>query len=75
MTLKVFQKRRPPSLQALVWAAATVLAMVNVRDLLPGRPRIGIMLDFVVFFPSLVASLVSASVLAILWQTREDFAL
>ena len=49
MTLKVFQKRRPPSLEGLVWAAATVLEMVNVRDLLPGRPLIGIMLDFFVF--------------------------
>jgi hypothetical protein len=75
MALQVYLKRRPPSVQALVWAAATVLALVQLRDLLPGRPRIGIMLDFFVFFPALVASLISVSVLAVLWERRDDYAL
>ena len=73
ISLRVFNRRRPPNMQALVWSAATTLGIVQLRQLYPNNPRIGISLDFIIFFPSLIASLLSSVVLTIMWVTRDDF--
>lgn len=73
MTLQIVQRDRPPSMQVLIWAAANSLGLIQVRDLLPGRPRIGIMFDVVVYFPALTATLLSTVALFLLWAYRDDW--
>lgn len=73
MTLQILQRDRPPSMQVLIWAAANALGLIQVRDLLPGKPRIGITFDIVVYFPSLTATLMSTVALFIIWSYREDW--
>lgn len=73
MTLQIVQRDRPPSMQVLIWAAANSLGLVQVRDLLPGRPRIGIMFDVVVYFPALTATLLTTVALFVLWAYRDDW--
>lgn len=60
-------------MQALVWAAATVLGIVQLRDILPGRPRMGIAMDFIFFFPTLLIGLISSLLITTLWIRREDW--
>lgn len=69
----IWTKKRPPSMQALVWAAATVLGIVQLRDILPGRPRMGIAMDFIFFFPTLLIGLISSLLITTLWIRREDW--
>lgn len=73
MTLQIVQRDRPPSMQVLIWAAANSLGLIQVRDLLPGKPRIGITFDIVVYFPALTATLISTVALFVLWSYREDW--
>ena len=73
MTLQILQRDRPPSMQVLIWAAANALGLIQVRDLLPGKPRIGINFDIIVYFPSLTATLCSTVALFIIWSYREDW--
>ena len=73
ISLRIFNRQRPPNMQALVWSAASVIGIVQLRQLYPNSPRIGIGLDFIFFFPSLIASLISSVVLTVMWVTREDF--
>lgn len=73
MTLQILQWDRPPSMQALIWAAANALGLIQVRDLLPGKPRIGVTFDIIVYFPALTATLVSTVALFIIWSYREDW--
>jgi hypothetical protein len=73
MTLQILQRDRPPSMQVLIWAAANALGLIQVRDLLPGKPRIGITFDVMVYFPALTATLCSTVALFIIWSYREDW--
>lgn len=73
MTLQIVQRDRPPSMQVLIWAAANSLGLIQVRDLLPGKPRIGITFDIIVYFPALTATLISTVALFVLWSYREDW--
>jgi hypothetical protein len=73
ITLRIYSKKRPPSMQALIWSAASVLATVQLRELFPGSPRLGIGIDFVVFFPSLLVSMLFGLLLTVMWISREDY--
>jgi hypothetical protein len=73
MTLQILQRDRPPSMQVLIWAAANALGLIQVRDLLPGKPRIGITFDVMVYFPTLTGTLCSTVALFIIWSYREDW--
>jgi hypothetical protein len=70
---RILAGRRPPSMQALVWSAASVLATIQLRDLYPGNPRLGIGLDYFSFFPSLIVSMCCGLVFAATWMSRNDF--
>lgn len=70
---RIIQRRRPPSTQVLVWAAATTLGEIQLRSLLPGNPRIGIAFDLLIIFPSLFLSIVVVAVTSFLWIKREDY--
>jgi hypothetical protein len=72
-TRGVLRQRRPPSMQALVWSAASVLGTIQLRDLFPGDPRLGIGLDYFIFFPTLIGCIVVSLLLTISWSRREDF--
>jgi hypothetical protein len=73
ISLRIFSGKRPPSMQALIWSAASVLATVQLREMFPGNPRLGIGLDFVVFFPSLLASMLFGLLLTVMWIGRDDY--
>ena len=64
--------RRPPSMESLIWAAASMLGILELRALAPGEPRIGVFADLIFFFPSLMMSLVSVAAITYLWSTREN---
>jgi hypothetical protein len=57
----------------LVWAAALVFASVSLRDGLPDEVPYGVLFDWLVFFPTLIVSIVSTLYLAIVWVRRADF--
>ena len=73
ITKNIWSKKRPPSMQALVWSAATVLGTVQLRDILPGNPRIGIAMDFIFFFPTLLIGLISSLMITSIWIKRDDW--
>jgi hypothetical protein len=70
---QVMSKTRPPSMQALIWSAASVLATIQLRDLYPGKPRLGIAVDYFIFFPSMLASMLVGIVLTASWTMRSDY--
>ena len=72
-TIYVARAKRPPSMTALVWAAASILGITQMRQLVPGEPRLGILLDLYSFFPSLIICIASSVILAINWVRRENF--
>jgi hypothetical protein len=72
-TIYVAIAKRPPSMTALIWAAASILGITQMRQLVPGEPRLGILLDLCSFFPSLIICVASSVILAITWVRRENF--
>jgi len=70
---KVLSRNRPPSLQVLVWAAASVLGYVQLRESFPGDPRLGIAIDYLFYFPALLTSAVVALLTTHIWSNRNDF--
>ena len=70
--MNIWSRKKLPSIQALVWSAATVLGTIELRDILPGRPRIGIAMDFMFFFPTLLISLISSLMITSMWIKGED---
>lgn len=75
ITQRILNKSRPPSIQVLVWSAASVLGYVQLRESLPGSPRLGIAIDYLFYFPALIASVIVALVITISWSNRSDFSL
>jgi len=73
MAFLVSTRKRPPSLGALTWSAALTFSLIGLRGLFPGNPPIGIMIDKVVYFPALLATLVCSLSILIAWSHREDF--
>ena len=61
--------KRPPSMESLIWAAASMLGILELRALAPGEPRIGVYADLIFFFPSLMMSLVSVATITYLWSS------
>jgi len=73
ITWNVLSRQRPPSLQVLVWAAASVLGYVELRKSLPGDPRLGIAIDYCFHFPALLTSAVVVLLTTYAWSIRSDF--
>lgn len=74
-TYGVLRQSRPPSIQALIWAAASVIGSLQIRELFPGSPPLGIALDYFVFFPSLLINMLVVLVITASWSRRADFKL
>jgi len=73
MTTFIFRGKRPSSVTALVWAAAQILGLFQIRQLLPDNPRLGILLDLYIFYPGVIVSLFCAIILTIFWVKKDDF--
>jgi hypothetical protein len=73
MAFMVSAGKRPPTLSALIWSAALTFSLISLRDLFPGKPPIGIFIDKVVYFPSLLITLVCSLWMLIIWTRREDY--
>jgi hypothetical protein len=73
MALMVESGRRPPTLGALTWAAALTFTLIGLRGLLPGSPPVGILIDKIIYFPTLLITLVCALSILITWSSRDDF--
>jgi hypothetical protein len=73
VVLKIATSQRPPSAQVLVWVAALSFATVAVRQSLPYSPPPGIVLDYLLFFPTLVFSAVATVVVGFAWSNRADY--
>lgn len=73
MTNMVTRGMRPPTLASLTWAAALTYSLISLRGLMPGSPPIGIFVDKVVYFPSLIVTLVCSLWILLHWSRREDF--
>lgn len=71
-SLQVRAGEREANAVTLVWAATTVLAIIQFRALLPGRPRLGVLLDYVVFFPTLTVTLIAIPILAWSWLKSDE---
>lgn len=73
MAFMVSAGRRPPTLSALIWSAALTFSLISLRDLFPGKPPIGIFIDKLIYFPSLLITLVCSLWILIIWTRREDY--
>jgi hypothetical protein len=73
LTVVIFRKSRPPSIGILVWLAAFLFALFQVRRQLPGDPSSGIILDRFVFFPIVLVMVSLVAVNVVLWASREDW--
>ena len=73
MTYMVVSGQRPPTLGSLTWAAALTYSLISLRGLMPGAPPIGIFVDKVFYFPSLIVTLVCSLWVLVTWVRREDF--
>ena len=73
ITIYVWRGKRPSSVTALVWAAAQILGLFQLRELLPDNPREGILLDLYIFYPGVIISLSCAVTLSIIWVKKDNF--
>lgn len=64
--------KRQASMEALIWAAASMLGILELRNLAPGSPRLGVLADLLIFYPSLILSLASVAGITYLWNTRRN---
>jgi len=73
MALMVASTKRPPTLSALTWAAALTFALISLRGLFPGSPPVGILIDKIVYFPTLLITLVCSLSILVIWTRRDDY--
>lgn len=73
MTYMVVSGQRPPTLSSLTWSAALTYSLISLRGLMPGSPPIGIFVDKLFYFPSLIVTLVCSLWVLVTWVRREDF--
>lgn len=73
LTARVVSTERPPSAQVLIWVAALSFAAVAIRDTMPAAPRPGVILDYLFFFPTLLAASIATVVLVFTWSRRSDY--
>ena len=73
MTISIAKGKRPPSVAALIWLAAFLFALFQVRDQMPGRPPIGIRFDIFIFFPTILLLILLIMVNVLMWDRRDDW--
>jgi hypothetical protein len=73
VTWAVLTGRRLAVLNAIVWATAVIFTIIQLRDLLPGAPPIGIYFDLIFYFPSLLAAGVTSALLLSKWISQDEY--
>ena len=73
MSFLVAAGKRPPTLSALTWSAALTFSLIGLRGLFPGSPPIGVVIDRIVYFPSLLITLAASLAILIIWAQRDDY--
>ena len=73
LTHMVVDGKRPPSLSSLTWTAALTYSLISLRGLMPGDPPIGIFVDKIFYFPSLILTLICSLWVLMTWVRRDDF--
>ena len=73
LTHMVVDGKRPPSLSSLTWTAALTYSVISLRGLMPGDPPIGIVVDKIFYFPSLILTLICSLWVLVTWVRRDDF--
>lgn len=73
LTLAVMSGARPPALEGLAFLAALLFAVQPLRSALPDAPPVGMDLDVRIFYPCILAILVSLAVQVGLWVRRPDY--
>jgi len=73
LTLAVISGARPPALEGLAFLAALLFAVQPLRSALPDAPPVGMDLDVRIFYPCILAILVSLAVQVGLWVRRPDY--
>lgn len=73
MGISVSLKYRPPTVQALVWAAALTFSLIQLRTLMPGAPPVGTTLDIIFYFPALLMTIGGSIWILWHWMRRADY--
>ena len=73
LTLAVMSGARPPALEGLAFLAALLFAVQPLRNALPDAPPVGMDLDVRIFYPCIIAILVSLAIHVGLWVRRPDY--
>lgn len=73
VTNSILKKRRPPALSAAIWGIAVIFTTLQMRNLMPGNPSLGIYLDVAIYFPSILAVAICSTILIASWLRREDY--
>ena len=73
MGVSVALRYRPPTVQALVWAAALTFSLIQLRTLLPDSPPVGTYLDIVFYFPALLVTIGGSIWILFHWIRRSDY--
>ena len=73
LTHMVVNGKRPPSLSSLTWTAALTYSLISLRGLMPGDPPIGIFVDKIFYFPSLILTLICSLWVLVTWVRLDDF--
>ena len=64
---------RPPTVSALVWAAALTFSLIQLRNLMPDSPPVGTTLDVVFYFPALLITIGGSVWILYYWIRRPDY--
>lgn len=73
MGISVALRYRPPTVQALVWAAALTFSLIQLRTLMPDAPPVGTYLDLVFYFPALLITISGSIWILFHWIRRTDY--
>lgn len=73
ITRSISNKKRPPSMNLLMWLATILFAILQVRSNFPGNPPVGIFLDFAIVFPVLGLLLIIGIFNTFYWLSRSDW--
>jgi hypothetical protein len=73
MGISVSLRYRPPTVQALVWAAALTFSLIQLRTLMPGAPPVGTTLDILFYFPALLMTIGGSIWILWHWMRRADY--
>lgn len=73
MTIAIGTRIRPPALEGLAFLAGLLFAVQPLRTALPNAPPIGMDVDILVFYPSVLLILLSLVVQVGIWVRRSDY--